>query len=91
MFLFRGVTDKKHRLILLRKMLCHPPVLGYFSPDDSTTVIADASPVGLGGVLIQNDSEGKPRVITYISKALTKVERRYCQSEKEALALIWAV
>lgn len=75
----------------LREMLCSPPVLGYFSPDDRTTVIADASPVGLGGVLIQHDSEGKLRVIAYVSKSLTEVERRYCQSEKEALALVWAV
>lgn len=53
-------------------------------------VIADASPVGLGAVLIQTNSNG-PRVIAYGNKSLTDCEKRYCQTEKEALALVWAV
>ena len=46
--------------------------------------------VALGAVLIQF-KENQPRVICYASKSLTEVERRYCQTEKEALALVWAV
>lgn len=64
--------------------------LGYYDPKDKTTVMADASPVGLGAVLIQSDNNG-PRVIAYGNKSLTDVEKRYCQTEKEALALDWAV
>lgn len=52
--------------------------------------MADASPVGLGAVLNQDENLG-PRVIEYAHKSLTDVERRYCQTEKEALALVWAV
>ena len=44
----------------------------------------DASPVGLGAMLTQ---DGK--VITYASKALSSVERRYSQIECEALAIAW--
>lgn len=52
--------------------------------------MADASPVGLGAVLVQSDTHG-PRIIAYGNKTLTECERRYCQTEKEAYALVWAV
>lgn len=66
------------------------PKLGYYNPHDKTLVIADASPVGLGAVLIQINNKG-PRVIAFGNKTLSPCERRYCQTEKEALALVWAV
>ncbi|XP_023312364.1 uncharacterized protein K02A2.6-like [Anoplophora glabripennis] len=74
----------------LKDCLSNVATLGYYDPEDRTQVIADASPVGLGAVLIQYDSEG-PRVIAYGNKSLSDCERRYCQTEKEALALVWAV
>lgn len=73
----RAVGDIKH--------------LGFFSPRDTTTLIADASPTGLGAVLVQQDGKGDHRIISYASKALTDLERKYCQTEREALALVWAV
>lgn len=51
-------------------------------------VIADASPVGLGAVLIQFNEQND---VCYASKSISKVEERYCQTEKEALALVWSV
>lgn len=44
----------------------------------------------MGAVLIQIDQNG-PRLIAYGNKSLTDCEKRYCQTEKEALALAWAV
>lgn len=64
--------------------------LSHFDPKLKTRVVADASPVGLGAVLLQF-YEGEPRVVSYASKSLTDTERRYAQTEKEALALVWAV
>ncbi|KAG6440823.1 hypothetical protein O3G_MSEX001465 [Manduca sexta] len=74
----------------LKKSLSSIHTLGYYDPKDETLVMADASPVGLGAVLIQSDNSGS-RVIAYGNKSLTDVEKRYCQTEKEALALVWAV
>jgi len=48
----------------------------------------DASPVGLGAVLTQVQG-GCERVVAYASHSLTDVERRYSQTEKEALGLVW--
>ena len=50
----------------------------------------DASPVGLGTILIQHDEQGVLQVIAFASRALTVVEQRYCQTEREALACVWA-
>lgn len=54
-------------------------------------MIADASPTGLGAVLLQQDEYKRIRVIAFASKTLTDLERKYCQTEREALGLVWAV
>ena len=67
------------------------PVLANFDKEAHTRVIADASPVGLhvGAVLVQ-EKNGVGRAVCYASRSLSSVERRYSQTEKEALALVWA-
>ena len=64
-------------------------ILGYFDKDAKTLIITDASPVGLGAVLIQ-EQHGVKRIISYASKSLSDVEKRYSQTEKEALGIVWA-
>ncbi|XP_063366280.1 uncharacterized protein K02A2.6-like [Cydia amplana] len=74
----------------LKQAISKIPTLGYYDVTKKTIVIADASPVGLGAVLVQiNNNE--PRIIAFGSRTLTDCERRYCQTEKEALALVWAI
>lgn len=80
--------EQKQAFVDLKKSLSEIPTLGYYNPNDKTRIIADASPVGLGAILIQFDSSG-PRVISYGHKSLTDVEKRYSQTEKEAL--VWAM
>ena len=53
-----------------------------------TKVIAEASPVGLGAVLVQEQGE-EPRFISYASRSMSDTEYRYSQTEKEALAIVW--
>ena len=63
--------------------------LAYFDRSaEVTKLITGASPVGLGAVPTQVQ-EGQERVIAYASRALTEVERRYSQTEREALGLLW--
>ena len=63
--------------------------LGYSDKNVPTKMIADASPVGLGAVLVQEQGE-ELRVISYASRSLSDTECRYSQTEKEALAIVWA-
>ena len=43
-------------------------------------------------VLAQKDpnDQSKRKIVLYASRALTKVEKRYSQVEREALAVVWA-
>ncbi|CAK1595187.1 unnamed protein product [Parnassius mnemosyne] len=79
-----------HAFKCLKEKLTKIETLGYYDVKDKTQVIADASPVGLGAVLVQIDERG-PRIIGYGNRTLTDCERKYSQTEKEALALVWAV
>jgi hypothetical protein len=45
--------------------------------------------VGLCAVLVQKQGEDYI-IICYASRSLSDIERRYSQSEKEALGLVWA-
>lgn len=65
------------------------PVLAYFDKNASTDVISNAIPMRLGAVLVQKKG-GNSRASSYASRNLSLVERRYSQTEKEALALVWA-
>ena len=63
--------------------------LVYFDVNAKTQVIADASPVGFGAVLVQKQGEDY-KIICYASRSLSDIERRYSQAQKEALGLVWA-
>lgn len=65
--------------------------LGYFNHEDDIELYVDASPVGLGAVLVQFDQHEKPRIISCASKALTQTEQKYPQTQREALAIVWGV
>ena len=72
----------------LKKQLASAETLGYFDKNAHTKVIADASPVEFGAVLVQQLGE-ELRVISYASRSLSDTERRYSKTEKEALAIVW--
>ena len=67
--------------------------VSYFDGAWNTIVTVDASPVGLGAILTQEDPAdcSNRRVVQYASRTLTDVESRYHQVEKEALAVVWAL
>ena len=66
--------------------------MAYFDPAKETKLVTDASPSGLSAILMQKTpGEEDRRVVAYASRALTEVKRRYSQTEREALAIVWAV
>ena len=68
----------------------NPKTLKLYHPKLATELIVDASPVGLGAVLTQKVANGGINTVAYASRALSPVEMRYPQKDREALAIIWA-
>ena len=55
--------------------------LAHYDKEAPTKVIADGSPVRLGAVLVQEQSHCHD-VVSYASRSLSDVERRYSQTKK---------
>lgn len=68
----------------------HVRQLGFYDPKDRTELYVDASPWGLGAALVQY-KDGEARVVAFASKSLTTAERKYPQTQREALAVPWGV
>ena len=51
----------------------------------------DSSDYGLGAVLFQRDEAGHDQVVAFISRTLKGSELAYTTTEKEALAVVWAL
>jgi hypothetical protein len=64
--------------------------MAHFDPSAPTQLRVDASPFGLGAILTQTHGD-ETRPVAYASRTLTAVhvERRYSQTEREALAVVW--
>ena len=76
----------------LKKALTRAPVMSYFDTTKETFITVDASPVGISAILSQQGSDADtPQVVAYASRALTSVEQRYSQTEKEALGIVWGI
>ena len=67
----------------LKQALSKAETLAYFDVKAKAMVMVDASPIGLGAILIQKQ-DGVPRVVSYASHSLFAGECRYSQTEKEA-------
>ncbi|MCG8032586.1 MAG: aspartyl protease family protein, partial [Candidatus Thiodiazotropha taylori] len=87
--IFKWGQAEQNSFDRLKKCLASAGTLAYYDKNAQTQVIADASPVGLGAVLTQKQGDDY-RVISYASRSLTDTEKRYSQTEKEALSLVWA-
>jgi predicted aspartyl protease len=66
------------------------PILAYPDFYKEFIVQVDASEVGLGAILAQIQ-EGKERVIAYTSHILDDTQRKACATEREALAVMFAI
>ena len=66
-------------------------LLIHYDPEKPMIIACDASPYGLGAALSHIMPNKSEKPIMFISRTLTNAERNYSQTEKEALAIIFAV
>ncbi|UYV82085.1 K02A2.6-like [Cordylochernes scorpioides] len=89
---FLGMVWDEHQkksFNLLKQELVSRPNLALFDPSRTTIVSTDASSFGIGGVLRQEQPDGYLKPIAYVSRTLSKTEKRYSQIGKEGLAIVW--
>lgn len=83
---FRWTGETRTALDQLFRSLLHGEVLQSFQLGAKSELVVDASEYAIGAVLEQ---EGHP--VVCISRRLSKAERNYSQTQREALAVVWAV
>ena len=71
----------------MKSALCSTPVLSYPQTEGQFIIDTEASNIGIGAVLQQNQN-GKVKVISYASKLLDKVQQKYSVTRKELLAIV---
>lgn len=74
----------------IKNHLISAPVLTCPNFDLPFTVQTDASDYGLGAVLTQHQEDGE-KVVCYLSRSLNKNERKFTTTEKECLAVLFAI
>lgn len=74
----------------IKNCLISAPILACPNFEIPFTIQTDASDYGIAGVLTQVH-EGNEKVICYVSRSLTKSERRFSTTEKECLAVLFAI
>lgn len=84
-------SETERSVQAMREVLVSEPCLAYFKIGALAVVISDASPVGLGAVLLKAQLDGQNKLVAYASLSLTPTERCYSQIERESLGCVWAV
>ena len=88
--LFKWTEESNNAFQLLKEKLCSYPILRSPNLALPFKVFTDASALSAGAILSQTDEEGE-YVISYNSKTFKNAEINYSVTEKECLAVLWAV
>lgn len=88
---FVWTPECQHAFDSVKSLLCHAPVLS--APDCSRPfkLEVDASAVGAGAVLMQEDDSGVDHPVSYFSRKFNKHQLAYSTIEKETLSLLLAL
>jgi len=87
---FEWKEEQQKAFDKLRNALCSEPILQYPNFDKPFVITTDASGCTIGAILSQGEI-GKDLPIAYASRVLNDAETRYSPTERELLALIYAV
>lgn len=87
---FKWTAEQQNSFLELKEALRNVVILQYPDYNKKFIITTDASNYGLGAVLSQ-ESNGKDLPLQFISRSLSKSEKNYSTTEKECLAIVWAV
>lgn len=82
--------DQEDAFARLKKLLTNAPILRQADETLPFIIRTDASNYALGAILLQGEGNDE-RPVEYASRLLTSAERNYSTTEREALAVVWAV
>ena len=85
--------QQKHTKALnkIKNLLTSYTIMAYYDKNKSTELTTDASPWGLSAIISQHSpGQDDRRMVVYANRSLTLVEQCYSQTEREALAIVWA-
>ena len=88
---FRWSVECQQAFETLKRLLTSAPVLAYPRMEDPFVLETDASILGLGAILSQQQPDGTIHPVAYASRSLNQAERNYRITELETLAAVWAV
>lgn len=84
-------TEKEREAFeIMKKALKSDTVLCFFDPKAEAVLMVDASPVGLGAILLQKGND-RWQMVGCAAKSLTETEMKYYQLEREALSIVFGV
>jgi len=75
----------------IKLMLIDAKPLSHIDPNLPFYVEADASTVGIGGLIYQIDTNGEKRLIAFCSKILNAAQTRYTITELELFAIVYTL
>lgn len=87
---FKWTRDQKKAFQKLKDAITSSETMMYFDPEKPILLRTEASyNEGISAGLFQPSEKG-PKPVHFISRSLTDTEKRYSQTEKDALAIKWA-
>ena len=75
----------------MKQLLSSDTLLVHYDPSRALVLTCDASAYVVGAVLEQEVEIGVLRSVSFASTTLSVYEKNYRQTEKEGLAVVWAV
>ena len=82
---------RDHAFQELKRRISTPPILKLPYVTKLFIVQTDASHIGIGAVLLQEDAAGEKRPVAFASRKLQPRETHYSTIERECLAIVWGI
>ena len=88
---FKWKSEQQKAFDFAKDAVTNAEVLAHYDPDKDLTLTVDASPYGVGAVILHTSADGIGKPIAFASRSLNSAEKNYAQIQREALAIIFGV